>query len=151
LAGTRRTRPRSQVAVEDALADHRVAEHAQREGLAAAEQLLGQGHGLGHLDRLDGRPRRHPPEERDGDRGAGGRRLRQLERAAVVREPPDAPFALEVGQVLVHGGQRAQREMPSDLVERGRVAVLGDVRAQEVEQLLLSLGEHPQPLLGPAP
>src|SRR5207249_1234014 len=39
-----------QVAVEDALADHRVAAHAQREGLAAAEQLLGEGHGLRHLD-----------------------------------------------------------------------------------------------------
>src|SRR5207247_4860177 len=63
VLGVGARRDHDQVAVEDAVADHRVAAYAQREGLAATEQLLGQGHGLGYLHWLDGRARGHPPEE----------------------------------------------------------------------------------------
>src|SRR5207249_1741744 len=131
-----------EVAVEDALADHRVAADAQREGLAATEQLLGQRDRLGDLHRLDRRPRRDPTEERDlyGTRDPGLRY--ELERPTVIRDAPDASLSLEVVQVLVHGGERGEAEVAPDLVERRRIAARLDVAAQVVEQLLLPLGYH---------
>jgi len=39
-------------------------------------------------------------------------------------ETPDAPLPLQVLQVLVHGGERGQREVLADLLERGRVHAL---------------------------
>src|SRR5258708_8743786 len=49
---------------------------------------------------------------------------------------------LEVGEVLVDRRERAQAEMPADLLERRRVAALDDVGVEIVDELLLSLRQH---------
>ena len=62
---------------------------------------------------------------------------------APVSQAPDEALPLEVPQVLVHGGERRQREVLPDLLQGGCIAVLGDERLQVVEHLLLPLGDHP--------
>jgi hypothetical protein len=115
---------------------------AEGEGLAAAEELLGQRDRLRRLDGLDRRAGRNAPEERDLDGAPDGRVGDDLERAALVRVPTDAALPLEVRQVLVHRRERGEGEVPSDLLEGRRVAVLGDVPAHVVEELLLPLRDH---------
>ena len=137
------------VAVEDAVVDHRVAPHAQREGLAAAEQLLGQRDRLGRLDRLDRRAR--PPRGRGAARWSrrrGAAPVEHLERAALMRAAADDALPLEASAGAC-GRWRAtpSAEVPADLLERRRVAVPPDVRLQEVEQLLLPPRHH-APLIG---
>src|SRR5262249_50671949 len=61
------------------------------------------------------------------------------------------PLLLEVRQVLVHGGERAQAEVLADLLDGGGVTLPLDVPRQVVEDLFLASGQvHPylDPTLG---
>src|SRR5262245_31094968 len=55
------------IAIEDSVADHRVALDAQRVGLASPDELLGYDQGVVGLDRFDRLPCRHLSEERQRD------------------------------------------------------------------------------------
>ena len=81
-------------------------------------------------DRLDGRARRHPPEERQLHRAHRHLRRHELQRAAAVPRALDEALLLEVREVLVDGGQRAQAEVLADLLDRGGVALALDVAAR---------------------
>ena len=48
---------------------------------------------------------------------------------------------LEVRQMRVNGGGRGQPDRLADVAHRRRIAVVADVALDEVEDLLLSLGE----------
>jgi hypothetical protein len=48
---------------------------------------------------------------------------------------------LEVGQMRVHGGRRGEAHGLADVAHRRRIAVLRGVALDEVEDLLLALGQ----------
>ena len=128
-----------EVAVADLLVDHRVALDAQHVGFALADEVLGHGDGLARWRPL--RWARRPRRSRAAaarSRDARARR-EQLDRAAAVPGAADEALLLEVGQVLVHRGQRRQAEAPADLLEARRVAVLLDEFLQVVENFALAL------------
>ena len=115
------------VAVEDAVADHRVADHAERERLAAPEQIFRQRDGLRDLDRLDRPSGRDATEERNRRGAARLGPSDHLQRAALMRAPADGPPAFEAGEVLVHRGQGRDPEVAADLLERrGNTRVASD-------------------------
>lgn len=64
-----------------------------------------------------------------------------VDRATLVVRALDVPLALEVREVLVNRGQRVIVELPSNLVEAGRVPVFLAVRLQKREDLALTLGQ----------
>ena len=88
-------------------------------------------------DRLDRRAGGDPAEQRQLDRPHGDLGRHELEGAAAVPVPLDEALLLEVGQVLVDGGERAQAEVLGGLLDGGRVALALDVPVQEVQDLLL--------------
>src|SRR5206468_3455985 len=64
-----------------------------------------------------------------------------LERPWLRRVPPQYAQLLEVGEVRVHGRRRAEADRLPDVAHRRRVAMLGRVALDEVEDLLLALRE----------
>ena len=85
-----------------------------------------------------------------------GRLLRpvdqQLDGARLGRVAAQQPDLLEVREVRVHGRRRGEPDRLADVAHGGRVAVLRRVLLDEVEDLLLALGEvqigHSAPLSG---
>jgi hypothetical protein len=62
--------------------------------------------------------------------------------AGRVERAADDALALEVREVLVHRGERAEPHRLGDLLEARRVAVLVDVPGEVVEDLALAPGER---------
>ena len=94
---------------------------------------------------------RQPPRwarPRRRTRAAAVRRARlpfesdELDRSAAVPCALDEPLLLQVGQVLVHRGQRRQTEPAADFLEARRIAVLLNELIQVIEDLALALGER---------
>ncbi len=65
----------------------------------------------------------------------------ELDRAWLRRVAADEPDTLEVREVGVHGRRRGEPDLLADLAHRGRVAVVVDVRDEELPDLLLTRGE----------
>ena len=80
-------------------------------------------------------------EQRDLAGGGGAAGRQHLDRAALVVGAADVALALEVGQVLVHRGQRLEAEPLGDLLEARRIALLQDVALQVRENFALALGQ----------
>ena len=110
-------------------------------GPRRGQHLVGHRDGLLVHQRLDRRAGGDLAEQRDlaGRRRAA--RRQDLDGAALVVRAADVPLALEVGQVLVHRGERLKAELLRDLLEAGRVALLLDVVLQEGENFALALGQ----------
>src|SRR5260221_493203 len=91
---------------------------------------------------FDGVARRHVPQQRQ----LGGSRLPlgrgNLDPAALVMIAVDVAFALEVGEVFVHRGERLETELAGDLLETRGIAVVGDVARDVVENLMLTARER---------
>ena len=129
------------VAVADLLVDHRVALDAQHVGVALADEILGHGDRLAADDRFDRRAGGDVPEQRQLDRPAAEARRDQLDRPAPVPRALDEALFLQVGEVLVDGGERRQAEAPADFLQARRVAVLLDEIVEVIEDFPLALGQ----------
>src|ERR1019366_3364994 len=139
------------VAFEDARVLHRVAANPQQVFPVLAARDLGHRHVL--LDvllrqhRLTGG---HRAEQREAFRAhdaadavhrAPHRPVQQLDGPGLRGVAPQKADLLQVGQMRVHGRRGRQAHRLADVAHRGRVAVLGGVLADEVEDLLLALGQ----------
>ncbi len=125
------------VAGDDVFVAHGVAAYFEGEDLAVSDDVA-EGDALGGLDGLDGFAGGDAAEKRQAIgaffAAADGKDVDGA--AAVVRSLQQA-FVLEVGDVFMHGGERAEAEAAGDLLVGGRVAVLlGEVR-EEVDDLFL--------------
>ena len=67
------------------------------------------------------------------------RPVEQLDRAGLGRVAAQQPDLLEVGEMGMHRGRRGEADSFADVAHGGRIAVLGGVLADEVEDLLLAL------------
>lgn len=67
--------------------------------------------------------------------GAGGQ---HVDGPAAIVGALEQPFVLQIGDVFVHGGERAKAETTGDLLIRGGVAVLLREAGEKVEDLFLS-------------
>src|SRR6266576_1109710 len=127
------------VAVLDVLVDHRIAAHLEDVAASAPRQQL-----VGHGDRLVTRDR--------FDRSTGGDKSEQrqfrgaglplggddFDRPALVMGAPDVPFALEIGEVLVHRRQRLEAKLAGNFLEAGGVPLFFDVLSDVVQDLALA-------------
>src|SRR5450432_950 len=147
------------VAVEDAVFDHRLALHAQREDLARlADEELVDVHGVLHV--LDGEQRQTRGDASDDGNlddvlearvaAADAQRARchRLGRAHGPQRARLEILALQVtlllegAQVIVHAVGRADAEVLPDLAQRRRVAALLDGLRDEAEDRLLAIGQY---------
>src|SRR2546423_1669565 len=81
--------------------------------------------------------RDHALQRQVGGPGLAARR-HDLDAATLVVSAADVPFALEVGEVLVHGGERAKRESLRDLFEARRVPLRADLGRDEIQDFALT-------------
>src|SRR3954471_4030233 len=130
-----------EVAVADLLVDHRIAADAENIRVALADEVLGHGERFVRGDCFDRQAGRDVAEQRQLDRTTAGARRHHLDRTAAVPGPLDEPFFLQVGEMLVHRGQRRQTELPPDFFKTRRVAVLSNEFVQVVQDLALTLGQ----------
>src|SRR5687768_2183258 len=116
--------------------------------LAASHEILGDRDALVGRDSLDRHTGRDTSEQRKLDRARIHLGGKDLDRAALVVRALDVSLALEVGEVLMHRGERVIVELPRDLLEARRVAVLLRVAGEKIEYLALTLGKrHGVPLV----
>ena len=114
-----------EVAIADMLVDHRVALNPQRVvGPAPREHIVGDGDRLLVHQRLDREARGHLAQKRDLGRRRRAAGRQNLDGAAFVVGPPDVALALEVGEVLVHRGERLEAEVLGDFLEARGVALI---------------------------
>ncbi len=66
----------------------------------------------------------------------------ELDRTWLRRVTADEPDTLEVGEMGVHRRRRGEPDLLADLAHRRRVAVVVDVRDEELPDLLLTRGER---------
>ena len=76
-------------------------------------------------------------------------RLQQVDGAAAIVVAPQQLLLFQVGDVLVHGRQRAEAEPFGNLFEGRRITVLVHKRGDEVVYLFLAAGESHGCALGP--
>ena len=142
------------VALQDPRVDHRVAAHLEDVLALVAARGLGYLHVL--LDVLLGQDRRAGGDGADDrqapgahlvdgslDRrtGAPGGTVEQFQRTRLGRVAPQDAELLEVRKVGVHRGGRGEPHRLADIANGRRVAVLLRIAADEVEDLLLALGQ----------
>ena len=138
-----------EVAVEDARVDHRVPTDPQHEQVAVPGEVGGQG-----VDLFDVLLGQHIGAGGDvADQGdvthrtplvtarTGVRVVADLDGAGLGRVPVQVAPALQRGQVRVHGGGRGEAHGLADLPHRRRVAPLGGLGLDEVEDLALTVGQ----------
>src|SRR5436309_44717 len=127
------------IAILDVLVDHRVPANLQDVAASASrEQLVWDRDGFVAGHGLDWRSRRDESQQRQLRRAGLALGWNDLDRAALVMRPPDVPFALEVGEVFVHGGQRLEPELAGDLLEARSVPLFFDVFRDVIEDLALA-------------
>src|SRR5262245_19354490 len=136
------------VAVEDPGLDHRLAFHAQEEVGVAAERLRNRDL---VLDCLLGEQRPaggDAPDEREGRRRRAARRpllalaADELDSAWLCGITLEQTGTLEVREMRVHRGGRSEADRVADLTDGRWIAVLVDVRGEELPDLLLSCRQH---------
>src|SRR5207249_9657228 len=132
-----------EVTVLDVLVDHGLAAHLEDVTAAAArEELVGHGEGVVAGHRFDGLSGRDQSEERQL-RGAGlALGWHHLDGAALVMGAVDVALALQIREMLVHSGERAEREARGDFLEARREPVPRDVPGDEIEDLALTASER---------
>ena len=86
------------------------------------------------------RPGRRAAAPSSGVDGLLGLVEQQLDRPRLGRVAPQHPVLLEVREVGVHGRRGGEADGLPDLADRRRIAVLGRVPLDELEDLLLALG-----------
>src|SRR6266487_1993840 len=126
-----------------ALVDHRLTAYLQHVAAAAAgDQLVGHRDRVRAADRLDRRAGGHQAVQRQiGGAGLATRR-HDLDAATLVVSAADVPLALEVGEMLVHRGEGAEREPFRDLLEARRVTLRADLGRDEVQDFALTACER---------
>jgi hypothetical protein len=96
--------------------------------------------GLRCLDRLSGSD---PPEQGKAVRSPGfAARRKHVDGAAAVVRPLQQALLLQVGDVLVHGGQRLEAETACNFFKGWGVSVALDKIADEVQHLFLPAGHR---------
>jgi hypothetical protein len=125
------------VSGDDVLVAHGVAANFKGEDLAIADDIA-EGDAFGGFDGLNRPAGCDAAEEGEAIRSlfaaAGGK---YVDRAAAVVGALKQPFVLQVGDVFVHGGKRAEAKAAGDLLVGGRVAVLLSEVGEEVDDLFL--------------
>ncbi len=112
-----------EVAVEDVLVAHGLAADLEGEDVAIADDV-GQGDGLGNLDGFDGIAGGDASGEGEAiDTAAFGAGRQNIERAAAIVRAGEQALVLQVGDVLVDGGDGAEIEAAGDFFERRGIAV----------------------------
>ena len=129
------------VAVDDVLVAHGFAADLEGEDFAVADDVA-EGDGLRGFGGFDGQAGGDAAHEGQAVGGAGAAaRGQDVERAAAVVGARDEALVLEVGDVLVHGGQRFEAEAAGDFLIGGGIAVALDETGDEVENLFLAPGD----------
>jgi hypothetical protein len=137
LAGGAGALNKDVVAADDVLVAHGVAADFEGEDVAVADDVV-QRNGLGRLGSFYRHAGGDAAGEDDAVAGAGAGAGRQhVNGAAAVVHAVEQALFLEVGDVLVHGGQALQLHAARDLFKRRGVAVAGHERFEEVENLFL--------------
>ena len=141
LAGRAGSLDKDVVAVDDVFVAHGVTADLKGEDIAVADHVVERD----ALLRLHGFNREAGGDaagkgELDAGASAGTRR-QQVDGATAVVHTVEQPFFLEVGDVLVHGGQALEAHAARDLFEGGGVAVAGHKRLQKVDNLFLPTGD----------
>src|SRR5207248_2646977 len=109
---------------------------------AAGYQLVGHRDGVAATHRLDRLAGRDQSVQRQLAGPGLTARRHEFDAATLVVCSADVALALEVGEVLVHRGERAERETLRDLLETRRISVGGDLPGNEIENLALTAGER---------
>src|SRR6185503_8557639 len=115
---------------------------AKHVAVTLPDQALGYGNGFvaGHgFNRGAGGDE---TEQRQLESASANSRRNDLDRPAAVPRPADEAFLLQVGEVLVDGGERRQVETAPDFLEARGVAVLLDELVEIVEDFTLAFGER---------
>jgi hypothetical protein len=138
-----------EIAVHDVLVDHGLSLHPQGiVGPAPGQHGVGNGDGLIVHEGLDRHAGRHPAEQRNLGRIGRPAWRQHLDGATPVVGTRDVALALEIGQVLMHGGQRLKVEFLRNFLEARRIPAIVDVRLEELQDLVLAFCErHRQPPL----
>ncbi len=125
------------VAGDDVLVAHGVAADLKGEDFAVADDVV-EGDALGGFDGFDGLAGGDAAKEREAV-GAflAGARGQHVDGAAAVVGALQEAFVLQIGDVLVHGGQRTEAETAGDFLVGGGVAVLLREAGKEVDDLFL--------------
>src|ERR1017187_4539224 len=131
-----------EVAVVDAVVDHRAAVHAQDVVLSLAREHVGDGDRLTLGLGLDGLPGGDAPRQRDLDRPGGLVLLGQDQRAPLVPIAYEHALLEEQLDVLLEGAERGVPELLADLALRGREAPLLPVGPNEVQYFFLLRSER---------
>ena len=128
------------VTVQNAGLDHAFTLHGQDEHLVAAHQILRE-HVvfLNVLLRQNRHARRHPADQRHAA-PSDRRRVRQLQRARLCRVAADVAFLLQSVQVRVYRGGRFQPDRQTDFTNRGRIALVVNLPANEIQNLHFLFG-----------
>ena len=115
-----------QISVSNLFVDHRVTPNPQGVGVTRTHKVLRHGDCLVAHHRFNRNPGGDISQQRQIKRSAAHWRLDQFDGPAPVPRPSDDPLVLEVGQVLVHRGERRQTEASADLFQTRGIAVLFD-------------------------
>ncbi len=125
------------VSGDDVLVAHGVATDFECEDFAVADDI-GQRDALGGLDGLDGLSGGDASQQRQAVStffaGAG---WQDVDRATAIVGALQQTFILQVGDVLMDGGERAEAEAGGDLLVGRGVAVLLRKAGEEVDDLFL--------------
>ncbi len=141
LAGGAGALDENVVAVDDVLVAHGFATNLEGEDFAIADDVA-EGDALRVFDGFNGEAGGDAAHEGQAVGGAGAAaRGQNIERAAAVVGARDEALVLEVGDVLVDGGQRFEAEAPGDFLIGGGIAVALDETGDEVENLFLPPGD----------
>ena len=137
LAGGAGALDQDVVAGDDVLVAHGVALDLEGIDLAAADDVA-EGDGLGSFDGLDGLAGGDAAEQREAVHDLAGRALGDdVDGAAAIVGALQQALGLEIGDVLMDGGERAEAEARGDLLIGGGVAVAGGEAGEKVENLFL--------------
>src|SRR5438309_7069978 len=134
-----------EIAVLDVLVDHRLTPNLQHVTAAAAGyQLVGHRDGVAPAHRLDRLAGRDQSVQRQLAGPGLTARRHDLDAATFVVRASDVALALEVGEVLVHRGERAERELLRDLFKARCVPVRADLGGDAIQNFVLTACERPK-------
>src|ERR1035441_3474841 len=141
------------VAIYDVLVLHALARYLEHVHVFGAGEV-GERNGLGILHRFQRTAGGDASHQRQAHPVLGARRrshgerllhasprLQQIDGAAAIVVAAQQSLLLQVGDVLVHGRQRAEAEPLGNLFERWRIAVLVHELGDEIVHLFLTASE----------
>lgn len=124
------------VSGDDVLVAHGVATDFEGEDLAIADDVA-ERDAFSGFDRLNGLACGDASEQGKALSATFGASGEDVDGAAAIMRTLQQAFVLQVGDVFMHGGERAEAEAAGDLLVRRRVAVLLREAGEKVDDLFL--------------